>query len=271
MDATQALTSRERAVLAALCEAFQPALTAESGDDPVLFAADAAQLGVPRAAEEAIALLAPAQSAELRQLLALLDTSAVGLVLTGTLRGATRMSIGERERLLIALANSSIPQLRSGFQALKRLTNFLSYSVTDEMGDNITWAPIGYRPSPLPAPRPAALRIRPISTATTFDCDACIVGSGAGGGVVAADLAARGLRVFVLEAGPGDQAADFGQRELEGTQRLFVDAGLTATRYLGLSILAGARRGGGTAVKWQTSLRTADNVRDEWSQTSGCG
>ncbi|MGE5101506.1 MAG: GMC family oxidoreductase N-terminal domain-containing protein [Deltaproteobacteria bacterium] len=270
MDATKTLTPRERATLAALTEAFQPALTAESGDDPVLFAATAAQLGVPEAAEQAIALLASQQRAELRQLLALLDSGLVGLGLTGTMLGATRMTLAQRERLLLALANSSIPQLRSGFQALKRLANFLSYSVTDSLGDNVTWAAIGYRPSPLPPPGPAALRIRPISTPTTLDCDVCVVGSGAGGGVVAADLAARGIRVIVLEAGPGDQAADFSQRELESTQRLFLDAGLTATRDLSVSILAGACLGGGTAINWQTSLRTPDNVRDEWSENSGC-
>lgn len=271
MNATETLTSRERATLAALCEAFQPALTAESGEDAVLFAASAAQLDVPQAAEQAIARLAPAQQAELRQLLALLDVGLVGLVLARTFRGAMRMTVAERERLLRALANSPVPQLRSGFQALKRLTNFLSYSVTDGLGDNVTWAPIGYRPSPLPVPGPAALRVRPIFSPTTLDCDVCIVGSGAGGGVVAADLAARGMRVIVLEAGPGDQAADFGQRELESTQRLFLDSGLTATRDLGLSILAGACLGGGTAVNWQTSLRTPDAIRDEWSEKSGCG
>ena len=270
MDTTRALTPRERATLASLCEAFQPALIAEAGDDAVLFAASAARLGVPQAAEEAIARLAPAQQTELRQLLGALELGVIGLVLARTPHGASRMSVEQRERLLLTLANSPVPQLRSGFQALKRLTNFLSYSVTDAAGDNVTWKPIGYRPSSLPTPRLAALRVRPISAQTTLDCDVCVVGSGAGGGVAAADLAARGMRVIVLEAGPPDQAADFSQRELEGTQRLFLDAGLTSTRDLSLSILAGACLGGGTAVNWQTSLRTPDDVRDEWTQKSGC-
>ena len=271
MDIPRPLTPRERATLGALCDAFQPTLIAEAGDDAVLFAASAEQLGVPHAAEEAIGKLAPAQQAELRQLLALVNVQLVGLVLARTPRGVTRMTNEQRERLLRSMASSPVPQLRSGFQALKRLTNFLSYSVTDGSGKNVTWASIGYRPSPLPAPGPAPLRVRPIATPTTLDCDVCIIGSGAGGGVVAADLSARGMRVIVLEAGPGDQAADFGQRELDGTQRLFLDSGLTATRDLGLSILAGACLGGGTAVNWQTSLRTPDNVRDEWAEKSGCG
>jgi hypothetical protein len=121
-------------------------------------------------------------------LLALLDVGLVGLVLARTPRGVTRMTTEQRERLLRAMANSPVSQLRSGFQALKRLTNFLSYSVTDGSGNNVTWPSIGYRPSPLPAPGPAPLRVRPISTPTTLDCDVCVVGSGAGGGVVAADL-----------------------------------------------------------------------------------
>jgi choline dehydrogenase-like flavoprotein len=271
MDATRPLTPRERSTLAALCEGIQPALTAEAGDDPVLFAASARQLDVPRAAEDAIALLAPAQRAELRQLLGLLDVGLVGLFFAHVPRGVTRMSIAERERLLRALSESSLPQLRSGFQAIKRLTTFLSYSVIDGLGSNATWSSIGYRPSTLPLPGVAPLRIRPISTPTTLDCDVCVVGSGAGGGVVAADLAARGMRVIVLEAGPGDQAADFSQRELDSTQRLYLDGGLTATRDLGVAILAGACLGGGTTVNWQTSLRTPDNVRDEWTEKSGCG
>jgi choline dehydrogenase-like flavoprotein len=269
MEITNALTPRERASLAALCDAFQPALAAEPGDNPALFRVSAAQLGVAAAAEQAVAKLGTAERAELRQFLRLLDTRFLGYLCVRVARGVTRMSVGERERLLQALSASPIPQLRSGFQALKRLANFLSYSVTND-GRNATWSPIGYRPSSLPSARPNSLRLTTITAATSFDADVCVVGSGAGGGVVAAELAGRGMRVVVLEAGPGDQAADFGQRELEGTQRLYLDSALTATHDLGLSLFAGACLGGGTTVNWQTSLRTPDNVRDEWSDRSGC-
>ncbi len=73
----------------------------------------------------------------------------------------------------------------------------------------------------------------------------------------------------MLEAGPADQAGDFQQQELEATQRLFLDSGQTSTRDVGVGILAGACIGGGTTVNWQTSLRTPDSVRDEWSEASG--
>src|SRR5204863_7800979 len=114
-----------------------------------------------------------------------------------------------------------------------------------------------------PSPRAAALDITSIPGPMTFDADVCVVGSGAGGGVAAAVLAANGFNVVVLEAGPALQAPDFEQRELEGTQNLYLDSGLTASRDLGVAILAGACLGGGTPVNWQTSLRTPDNIRDD--------
>jgi choline dehydrogenase-like flavoprotein len=102
-----------------------------------------------------------------------------------------------------------------------------------------------------------------------LDADACVVGSGAGGGVVAERLAAAGMRVVVLEAGPPDQAGEFDQREVVGMQRLYLDRGTTATRDLGVALLSGSCIGGGTTVNWQTSLRLPDYIRDEWAGRSG--
>jgi choline dehydrogenase-like flavoprotein len=77
------------------------------------------------------------------------------------------------------------------------------------------------------------------------------------------------MRVIVIEAGPGDQAGDFDQHEVMGMQRLYLDQGTTASRDLGVSILAGSCIGGGTTVNWQTSLRLPKYVRAEWAECSG--
>jgi hypothetical protein len=130
------LSDRERATLAAVCDAFHPSLTAEAGDDPLLFSTSASSLGVSGAAEDAIALLAPAQRTELRQLLWLLRNGLFTWLVGGTASGITRMSREQSERFLSSLATSSIPQLRGGFQAFKRLSSFLYYSVTDANGEN---------------------------------------------------------------------------------------------------------------------------------------
>lgn len=264
------LLAAERRTLVAACQALLPALQAEAGDDPRLFALDAVRLGVPAALEQALATLDTPQQTQFRQLLRALDRPLLIGLLTGTPRPFAALAQPQQERALLALSTSRLPLLRTGFQALKRLATFLFYSLTDEYGQNPTWPALGYTPSANRPAAPARLTLTTISAPTTLECDVCVIGSGAGGGVVAAELAQSGLRVIVLEAGSGQQAPDFDQREFAGMQRLYLDHGLTATRDLGVAILAGATLGGGTTVNWQTSLRTPDAIRDEWAERSGC-
>jgi choline dehydrogenase-like flavoprotein len=270
MAHTSVLSDRERTVLEIVCDAFHPPLAVGPDDDSALFGASAGALGVPAAAEDAIGLLAPAQQAELRQLLRLLDNGLATFLISRAPR-LSSMTGEQRARLLVALSTSAVPQLRSGFQALKRLSSFLFYSIPGADGGSPVWTALGYVPSPCPPAHAAPINLTAITASTTIDAEVCVVGSGAGGGVVAAALAAKGLHVVVLEAGPGFQGDDFQQRELQSTQDLYLDSGLTATRDLGVAILAGACLGGGTTINWQTSLRTPDEVRDEWSDRSGCG
>ncbi len=264
------LTERERAALAAACDAFHPSLTPEGTDDPTLFSASATSLGVPRAAEDAIDMLAPADRRALLRLLRLLEGPFLGLTI-GKPRRLSAMKPADRDRLLRSMSTSRIPPLRSGFQALRRLSSFLYYSATDTTGHSPVWPRIGYTPSPRGPVGASSVRSMRYDTDATVDCDVCVVGSGAGGGTVAGELSARGHKVVLIESGPGDQAPNFSQGELDGTRRLYLDSGLTATRDLGVAILAGSCLGGGTTVNWQTCLRTPDYIRDEWAERSGCG
>ena len=190
------------------------------------------------------------------------------LAVAGRPIGICRMRPEQREVALLGMSRSILPPVRTGFQALKRLATFLFYAVTTDRGANPSWSAIGYE-LPDPAPAGASLPLRRLSGRTTLDADVCVIGSGAGGSVVAARMAARGREVVVLEAGHGDQAGDFDQREITGMQRLYLDQGTTATRDLGIALLAGSGIGGGTAVNWQTSLRLPDFIRDEWAERSG--
>jgi len=265
-----ALTNAQRHTLQSIGTALLPVLSPQEGDDPRLFALDAAALKVPAAMEETIAALGADQQAELGRLLGLLGTPLLPLLLTGRARRFSGLSQEEAERFLLAMADSRLPLLRTGFQALKRLATFLFYSLLDAGGENPTWPAIGYTSSARPPASPPVLRLTAVRAPATFDCDACVIGSGAGGAVVAAELAAAGRRVIVLEAGAGLQAPDFEQRELPSFQSLYLDAGLTASRDLGMAILAGGALGGGTTVNWQTSLPLPDEVRAEWAELSGC-
>jgi choline dehydrogenase-like flavoprotein len=174
------------------------------------------------------------------------------------------MSTVQRERCLRGWATSRIPQRRKAFQALKRLTTVTHYTTP-----GATRA-IGY-PGPLGPPphTPKPIRRVVITTDTTLSCDAVIVGSGAGGGVVAAELAAAGKDVIVLEKGGYRNEADFTHQEGEALDTMYDAGGLLTTRDLGLLILQGATLGGGTVINYTTSFPTPDPVRREWAREHG--
>ena len=263
------LSPSERTTLLWVCGALFPRLEAKGGDDPELFSADAVSLGVPAAIEEALAVIPPEQMQDFRLLLRALDHPLFVLGIAGKAKSFRSLSAEDREKVLFTMATSAVPLARKGFQAVKRLAAFLFYSVIDQRRSNPTWHGIGYFPPPLSAPRDAALTLTSIDAPSQLEADVCIVGSGAGGGVAAAELARAGLKVIVLEQGPGDQAPQFDQREIVGVQRLYLDRGTTSTRDVGVAILAGACVGGGTSINYQTSLRLPDEIRAEWADLSG--
>jgi len=100
------------------------------------------------------------------------------------------------------------------------------------------------------------------------DYDVVIVGSGAGGGTVAAELAPLckdGLRVAVLEAGPRFRAEDL--RDLPETaaaERLYVDGGGFFTRDRAMTLAFGRGYGGSTQVYTGTSLKIPEKVVADW-------
>jgi choline dehydrogenase-like flavoprotein len=51
--------------------------------------------------------------------------------------------------------------------------------------------------------------------------DVIVVGSGAGGGIVASRLAGRGFRVLLIEAGGHHQAGSFSRWELQASKTLW--------------------------------------------------
>ena len=183
----------------------------------------------------------------------------------------------DRERILQAWARHPVPRLRTAHQALKRLALFLAFA--DDGGTdppyNPLWQRIGYEPAREAGGRRGGAELVPMAldrepgTVAELEADVVVVGSGAGGGVVAARLAGAGLSVLVLEAGPFIAEADLPRGEAAAFRDLYLDRGTTSTVDLGITILAGAGVGGGTAINWTTSLAPPDWVRAEWATEHG--
>jgi choline dehydrogenase-like flavoprotein len=101
-------------------------------------------------------------------------------------------------------------------------------------------------------------------------CDVVVVGSGAGGAVVAKELAERGLSVIVLEEGGYFTKDDFTGPPLRRFQKIERNAGTTqtfSTRPIPLPI--GKAVGGTTVINSGTCWRTPDKVLNEWTSKYG--
>ena len=208
---------------------------------------------------------------EIARLLQLLESRTMNLVLAGSALPFTSMSQAQRERYLGAWATSRVPLRRKAFQGLKRMATVLYYTARPPAGGpNPSWADLGY-PGPLgpPPATPKAITPHTITNDETLQCDVVVVGSGAGGGVVAGELAARGLDVVVLEKGGYYNEADFSHYEGEALARLYDGGGLLTSDDLAIVILQGSCLGGGTVVNYTTSFRTPDAVREEWAREHG--
>lgn len=103
-----------------------------------------------------------------------------------------------------------------------------------------------------------------------LEADVCVVGAGAGGAVVAAELAEGGARVVVLDQGPRHDPDDFSARPPEMLARLYRDGGQTATLGTPPIVLPlGSGLGGTTLVNSGTCFRTPPHVLERWAGEYG--
>lgn len=147
------------------------------------------------------------------------------------------------------------------------------YTAPDAALQNPTWPALGF-PRPLLEPPsaskfPKTLRMAELSESgsTPLRADAVIVGSGAGGGVAAARLAAAGMNVLVLEKGSYRNEPDLPQLEAMSLPNLYLGGGFVWSTDASVGMLAGSTVGGGTTVNSMACLETPDYVLAEWAES----
>jgi len=105
---------------------------------------------------------------------------------------------------------------------------------------------------------------------STIYADVCVVGAGAGGAVVAAELAEGGAKVVVLEQGREHSADEFTGRPPQMLARLYREGGQTVT--VGsppVALPLGRGIGGTTLVNSGTCFRTPAQVLERWRRDHG--
>jgi len=258
------LTPAELATLRTLASTFVPAADAERVAG---IAADALERAID-----------PAQLTQLRLVLRLLEQPLVNVATGAGFVAFRDMPPATRERTLLRWIGSPLVLRRSGVHAFRKLLTFIAYADpgTPERPNRLPRR-VGYRTnnprkpyrlapiSPLVVDRSPA----PQDDAVELEADVVVVGSGAGGGVVAAELARAGRSVLIVEAGPFVDEATLPRNELDAYDRLYLNRGLVSTWDGSITLFAGSAVGGGTLVNWMTCIDAPVDIRAEWARDHG--
>ena len=256
-------TTTELATLATLATTFVPG---DDGERRARLMAGALE----RAAD-------PSQVGQLRLVLRAMESRAANFAMGAGPVPFSHLTPAARERYLRRWGDSLIPQRRTAFTSLRTLSAFLAYGDPGEGGVNPRHAAIGYQPEWPPVtpditpivPYTLPFHVGADDEPMTLETDVVVVGSGAGGGVVAAELAGAGRSVVVLEAGPFVDERSMPSNEVDAFSRLYLNHGLLATWDASVTMLAGSGVGGGTLVNWMTTIQAPPAIRDEWHREHG--
>ncbi|TPX61552.1 hypothetical protein PhCBS80983_g01128 [Powellomyces hirtus] len=231
-------------------------------------------------------IMRPNQLAAIKAFLSMLGSQPVCWAFTGYGTPFHLLDQENRARAITTLYQSRLAPVRVLTRALYKISCVCLYGVGSEEGHPLLKA-IGYNTHPRherPLPPPDSIweptfvnfSSATASSATATDpptvqltCDVVIVGSGAGGGVVASELAAAGYSVIVLEKATYQHPTNFLFQEKESISGLFEHYGSLQTEDGSLSVLAGSAFGGGTTVNWSASLALPSSVRTEWAEQHG--
>ncbi|MFO0559922.1 MAG: GMC family oxidoreductase [Polyangiales bacterium] len=245
-----ALSEGQRALLSALASAALPA-------GAILPAANERTI---ERAERFLSELPPSVSSAYAKLLFALDATALWLR-----RGRfIALSMDDRLAVLDALERHELSRL-----ALRGLLSVLKFAYFD---DPAVFAKLGCRYVIDPPQRLEHARWREqVMDASEWpageelECDVVIVGTGAGGAPMAAELARRGHAVLLLEEGAHFTRLDFNGRALPMMKKMYRDAGATvAFGNTAIPVPIGRGVGGTTLINSGTCFRVPESVLARW-------
>jgi hypothetical protein len=104
----------------------------------------------------------------------------------------------------------------------------------------------------------------------SLECDVVVIGTGAGGAVVARELAEQGHAVVLLEEGDYHTRKDFTGHAIEMQRKLYRDMGATVSiGNVSIPIPVGRAVGGTTVINSGTCYRAPDRILHKWKSEFG--
>lgn len=115
------------------------------------------------------------------------------------------------------------------------------------------------KPHPLEVEEPGDVR------GPDLEADVCVIGSGAGGAVLAYFLAERGRDVLILERGQYVEPRQFTEDEVEMIGKLYADGMFQQSEDFRFTVLQGSCVGGSTVVNNAVSFDPPEHVLARWN------
>jgi choline dehydrogenase-like flavoprotein len=178
----------------------------------------------------------------------------------------SRLEPGPRDALVVRLAESP----RSAIRLVARL--LLTVVKPAHFSRRVVQQAVGYPADRLDDVEPVQEVQLPLEqvferlgTDKEIRCQVVVVGSGAGGAVVAAELAERGIDVVIIEAGHRVDASSLGRDPAAVLRSLYLDGATTmAFGTPSIPLPLGRSVGGTTTINSGTCFRPPDRVLDAW-------
>jgi choline dehydrogenase-like flavoprotein len=101
---------------------------------------------------------------------------------------------------------------------------------------------------------------------TDFECDVVVIGTGAGGAVVAHELAHKGHAVLMIEEGRYRQRSEFRGSSVDSMRHFYRGQPFTVGNNV-VPVFVGKLVGGSTAVNTGTCFRTPDRILAGWCES----
>jgi len=256
----QVFGAAERRILASIAEALIP----QGGR----FELGAADVDLPSVLETELADLEPGFCNQIRWLLRSWDWAHA---LRPPFRRFSELSLQERIERIRAAYHSRHILPRLTVEGLKQLCGF-AFAATDAFVKAVQAEAQCINPDP---PREGAklhpLQFPAIQGNLDLVCDVCVIGSGAGGAVIAAECAQAGLRVVVVEEGGYHTSAEFASAPpFRRMLRMYRDHGaIMAFGRPPIPVPLGKAVGGTTVINSGTCFRAPAHVLALWERKFG--
>jgi choline dehydrogenase-like flavoprotein len=158
-----------------------------------------------------------------------------------------------------------------GYYSDARTFQEIGYAPFEERPRAVTLKERGLVPSPGVHKLKVHLPIDIVGDRPSVEADVCIIGTGAGGSVLAHHLAQQGKSVVMLEKGQYVEPRSMNANEVEMFGKLYADGVFQQTEDFRFTVLQGNAVGGTTVVNNAVSFKTPQRVLKRWNEAFAAG